>query len=61
MAAIGTHAVLASKHQCANCKRVHYCCKKHQTADWKVHKQLCSKLPDVVDPFMDPFELIDWC
>lgn len=32
--------------KCAACQCVSYCCKEHQVADWKEHKQFCKSLKD---------------
>ena len=29
---------------CARCRVVYYCCREHQTDDWKKHKAICKKL-----------------
>ncbi|KAM0791086.1 hypothetical protein ACM66B_004377 [Microbotryomycetes sp. NB124-2] len=31
-------------HKCSGCKRVNYCSKEHQVADWKLHKFECKAL-----------------
>ena len=31
------------KGLCSGCKEVHYCCKEHQTEDWKRHKKECKE------------------
>lgn len=32
--------------RCSGCKIVYYCCKEHQTSDWKNHKKVCKKLKE---------------
>ena len=32
-----------AKGLCSSCKDVHYCCREHQTADWKRHKKECRE------------------
>ena len=32
-----------AKGLCSGCKAVHYCCKEHQTEDWKRHKKECRE------------------
>lgn len=32
---------------CSKCKKVSYCCREHQSADWKDHKHLCQVITDV--------------
>lgn len=34
-------AVIRMK-RCGRCKNVSYCCKEHQTSDWKTHKIVCK-------------------
>jgi len=29
---------------CSRCRKVYYCCRKCQVADWKEHKEVCKKL-----------------
>jgi len=39
---------------CGKCKRVYYCSRDHQMADWKKHKKLCNyaqKIPLSAEPF----------
>ena len=33
-----------SKSFCSKCKKVHYCSRQHQVADWKHHKQTCQSI-----------------
>ncbi|GMH80871.1 hypothetical protein TL16_g08731 [Triparma laevis f. inornata] len=32
---------------CRRCREEMYCCKEHQTADWKAHKKLCCVSPEL--------------
>lgn len=36
--------------RCSRCKRVAYCSKQCQAKDWKVHKQFCDTIIDLVGP-----------
>lgn len=33
--------------KCSRCKRVYYCGRKHQTADWSKHKRVCKAMSEV--------------
>jgi hypothetical protein len=35
-----------SLQKCGGCRSVSYCCKEHQTADWKKHKVECKSLQE---------------
>ncbi len=37
----------AATQRCHSCKKVFYCGKKHQIADWATHKTECKKLQQV--------------
>ena len=31
-------------HACSSCRAVYYCCREHQEAHWKEHKNLCQAI-----------------
>jgi len=35
---------IPAKKSCSVCKSIYYCCREHQTQDWKRHKKECGKL-----------------
>ena len=43
---LASHCALCgaeASSRCSKCKLVHYCCRKHQTAAWSVHKHRCGR------------------
>ncbi|KAJ3875555.1 hypothetical protein F5051DRAFT_413946 [Lentinula edodes] len=45
---------------CAGCRAVQYCCREHQKAHWKVHKEFCKQRATEANPSIRLRELEDF-